>query len=80
MSGKARTLPEIRHEGFQALLDRLGPADAIRFMQQYDPGHGDYTKERAAWLDNVSLEELMAGILKRRAETESQEGSNASGR
>lgn len=69
MSGRTRTLPQIRHEGFQALLDRLGPADAIRFMHQFDPGHGDYTKERATWLDNVSLEELMASIQKRRAET-----------
>lgn len=53
-----RTLEQIRTEGFSALLNTLGPVDAVRFIQQYDTGHGDYTKERHAWLDGKSWEEL----------------------
>lgn len=26
--------------------ERLGPAGAMRFMMQYDPGHGDCSKDR----------------------------------
>ena len=26
-------------------MKSLGPADAIRFLQQFDPGYGDYTAE-----------------------------------
>jgi hypothetical protein len=39
------SLYQIRMEGWKALTERLGPAGAMRFMMQYDPGHGDYTKE-----------------------------------
>jgi hypothetical protein len=53
-----RTLEQIRMEGFTALLNTLGPVDAMRFLQQFSQGYGDYTKERHAWLDNKSWEEL----------------------
>ena len=38
-----KSLYQIRMEGWQALTERLGPAGAMRFMMQYDPGHGDYS-------------------------------------
>lgn len=53
---------EIRMEGWKALTDRLGPAGAMRFMMQYDPGHGDYTKERHEIFADLELEELLAAI------------------
>ena len=31
---------------WKALTERLGPAGAMRFLMQYDPGYGDYSKER----------------------------------
>ncbi len=37
---------EIRTVGMQALREVLGPVGVVRFMQQFDLGHGDYTKER----------------------------------
>jgi hypothetical protein len=40
------SLYEIRMEGWKALTERLRPAGAMRFMMQYDPGYGDYSKER----------------------------------
>jgi hypothetical protein len=66
------TLPEIRREGFQALLDRLGPAGTIRFLRQYDPGRGDYTKDRHQWLDSLEDEEVIKAVQQRqdRARTE----------
>ena len=46
MKTKTLTLYEIRTIGFEALLRELGPAGAIRFIQQYESGHGDYTRNR----------------------------------
>lgn len=69
MNRKPRTMPEIRAEGFKALVERLGPADALRFLRQYEPGEGDYTKERHQWLDDLTFEEIVAGIERRRGET-----------
>ena len=42
----ASDLDAIREAGFKALTDALGPIGAVRFMQQFDGGHGDYTKEK----------------------------------
>lgn len=53
---------EIRLEGWKALTERLGPAGAMRFMMQYDPGHGDYTQERQEIFANLELEDLIAAI------------------
>ncbi len=50
---------EIQRIGFKALIDALGPAGAIRFIQRYRPGRGDYTAERQTWLKDVTLEELI---------------------
>lgn len=53
---------QIRMEGWKALTDRLGPAGAMRFMMQYDPGYGNYSKERHEIFDSVTLEELETEI------------------
>lgn len=42
---------EIRAVGMKALKEALGPVGMVRFMQQYDLGYGDYTKERQNELD-----------------------------
>ncbi len=39
-------LDAIREAGFKALTDALGFIGAVRFLQQIDGGHGDYTKEK----------------------------------
>jgi len=66
MVRKSMTLHEIRREGVQALLDRLGPAGTVRFLQQYELGRGDYTKERHRWLDGVTIDEVVKDIERRR--------------
>jgi hypothetical protein len=63
MSGPfPKSLYEIRMEGWKALTDRLGAAGAMRFMMQYDPGHGDYSRERRALFAELDLEELLKAI------------------
>lgn len=39
--------------------------DAVRFLQSFDLGKGDYTKERAHVLD-LELDEIVKGFEKRR--------------
>ncbi len=56
---------ELRREGWIALTERLGVSGAMRFMMQYDPGHGDYTEERRRiFVDptlDAALDEMKAG-------------------
>ena len=56
-------------EGWRALTERLGPAGAMRFMMQYDPGHGDYSKERHEIFAAVTTQELLESIKRANPET-----------
>jgi hypothetical protein len=53
------TPQEIRREGLQALLERLGPAGTLRFLQQCEPGRVNYTAERHKWSDNLTIHEIL---------------------
>jgi hypothetical protein len=67
MSSKVdvRSTEEIRRIGIEALAEALGPLDAVRFLQSFDLGRGDYTKERSHVL-GLTLDEIFQGIEKRR--------------
>ena len=54
-----RTLDDVHREGLAALEERLGRADMIRFLQQFETGSGDYARERQAWANRISLAEIM---------------------
>ncbi len=56
------SLYQIRMEGWKALTERLGPAGAIRFMMQYDPGHGDYSNERHDLFAGLTLDDLLDAV------------------
>lgn len=62
MAAKPLTPAELRREGFRLLVEGLGPAEAIRFLQQYDPGQGDYTAERHKWLDHLTFDDIVRGM------------------
>ena len=68
MIRKHMTDQEIRREGFRALLTSLGPAGAIRFLQQYESGRGDYARDRGKWLDSLSVDEVAEEIRRRKAD------------
>lgn len=65
-SPSSMSLYRIRLEGWKALTERLGPAGAMRFMMQYDPGAGDYSTERHEIFDPWTLEQILDAIARRR--------------
>ncbi len=52
---------ELRIAGYMALREALGVDNALRFMQDCNPGSGDYTKEKYEQPD-ISIDELFAMI------------------
>ena len=57
-----KTQNKIVQQGYQALVDSLGVVDAIRFIQYFSPGKGDYTRERHQWLEQKSLDDVLREI------------------
>ncbi|MGF1540212.1 MAG: hypothetical protein ACFCU5_07120 [Pleurocapsa sp.] len=57
-----KTQNEIIEQGYKALVDSLGVVDAIRFLQHFSPGKGNYTAERHQWLEQKSLDEVLEDI------------------
>jgi len=66
MKTETLSLYEIRTIGFEALIRELGPAGAIRFIQQYETGQGDYTRDRKKILPKKSVREIGGEIIKAR--------------
>lgn len=60
-----KTLHQIQQEGLDLLVEKLGPDDAIRFLQIYEPGSGDWTKDRKKYLDKDS-DKILTRIMERR--------------
>jgi len=60
---ESKTIAKIQSEGYDALVTALGPEDAIRFIRSFDPGSGDYTKERKKYLKNKTVKQIGKEIL-----------------
>ncbi len=50
---------ELREKGFRVLVQALGWVNAVRFIQQYERGQGNYTSEREAFLPSWDAETLV---------------------
>jgi len=49
----------IRKAGLEAVAKKLGPLGMVRFLQQFETGRGDYTKERDQWLKDMDIQEII---------------------
>lgn len=53
---------EIQETAFDLLHKQLGITNLIRFMQQYDKGYGNYTKDRDTWQKEYTTDSLFDEI------------------
>lgn len=63
-SSKTLSLSEVRERGFELLCEHLGVSDTLRFVGQYELGHGDYTKERRDLFGKKTVKEIAQEIRK----------------
>jgi len=66
MNGQTMSLEQIRIAGMEALARELGIVGMVRFLQQFETGHGDYSKDRHQWLDDQDLDTIVKRIQERR--------------
>jgi hypothetical protein len=68
MNVSTRPLHEVTHEAIRLLARELGVVDTARFLNQFGAGQGDYTAERGALFEGVTLEELIEEARRLRSE------------
>ena len=56
---------EVRKAALEAVFDSLGPVGYALFMQQIEPGTGDYTKEKYE-RPEMTMDEIKASLKKLR--------------
>jgi hypothetical protein len=66
MNAQTMSLEQIRIAGMEALARELGIVGMVRFLQQFETGHGDYSKDRHEWLDDQDLDTIVKRIQERR--------------
>ena len=67
MSIQTLDADKVRVGGVQVLTRELGTAGMVAFTQQFRSGHGDYSKERNKLLGNLTVDQVVAGIRRKRA-------------
>jgi hypothetical protein len=66
MKVEAKPLAEVTSRAIEVLCRELGPVDAIRFINQFKTGYGNYTAERDALFDGVILNQIISEIKQSR--------------
>lgn len=66
MNIQTKPLNKITNEAIHVLCREIGVVDMVRFINQYTTGHGNYTEERKALFDNMSLNDIVSAIKKDR--------------
>jgi len=66
MNAQTMSLEQIRIAGMEALARELGIVGMVRFLQQFETGHGDYSKDRHKWLDDQDLDTIVKRIQEKR--------------
>ena len=56
------SLVELQNKGYRVLQENLGIVGMLKFLQQFDMGFGNYTKERETLLGKPTIDEIKAEI------------------
>ena len=57
-----KTEYEIQQLGIEALHKGIGVVGLIRFMQQFDKGHGNYVQDRKKWQKDYTVDTILEAM------------------
>jgi len=73
MTVMTRPLAEITQEAIGILCREMGVVNTVRFVNQFIIGYGNYTEEREALFEDMSLDEIIVEIRRTRRESDTLE-------
>lgn len=72
MVAQTRPLAEVNQTAIRVLVREIGLVDTMRFVGQFTLGYGNYTEERDELFGEMTLDELIAEIKRRRVQTSAE--------
>ena len=57
-----KTIDQLKESGWKALVKELGPAEATRFILQYQKGDGDYLEKRKKVFKDITLDSIIEDL------------------
>ncbi len=54
-----KTIDQLKETGWKVLVKELGPAEATRFLLQYQKGEGDYLEIRKKAFKDITLNNII---------------------
>jgi hypothetical protein len=66
---ETRPLAEVTHLALKALYREIGIVNTVRFINQFTTGYGDYTQERDQLFSDMTLDDWVSEIKRRRSAT-----------
>ena len=63
---EARPLAEITTEAIKVLYKEIGIVNTVRFINQFTTGYGDYTQERELLFADMTLDDIVSEIKRKR--------------
>jgi predicted nucleic acid-binding protein len=66
MTIEAKPLADITREAIRVLAKEIGIVNTLRFINQFTTGYGDYTEEREQLFAEMTLDDVLSAIRKKR--------------
>ena len=70
MTITAMPLTELTRTAIHLLCQEIGVVNTARFINQFTTGYGNYTEERDALFGQLTVEEIVTDIKRRRKQIE----------
>lgn len=65
---ETKPLTEITQEAIRILCKEIGVVNTLRFINQFTTGYGNYTEEREQLFADMTLDDIVSEIKRRRSQ------------
>ena len=69
---QTKPLAEVTQTAIRVLCKEIGLVDTMRFVGQFTVGYGDYTEEREQLFADMTVEDIIAAIKRKRNQSGGQ--------
>ena len=66
---ETKPLAEITQDALRILSREMGIVNTLRFVSQFTVGYGNYTEEREQLFADMTLDDMVSEIKRRRSQT-----------